>query len=88
MLLQWFCRLDRIDTVRIPGKSQYSSLNNFDGRANIDGNRALIAAPEREITHFSLDPALIPPIAAGGNALVEYFLQHRFMKFLPVPRGK
>ena len=21
MLLQWFCRLDRIDTVRIPGKS-------------------------------------------------------------------
>ena len=39
-------------------------------------------------THFSLDPALIASIAAGGDEFVEDFLQHRLMKLLPVLRGK
>jgi hypothetical protein len=44
MLLQWFCRLDRIGTVRIPGKSalqRYSQWLPEDRRrrakAGVDG---------------------------------------------------
>jgi hypothetical protein len=27
-------------------------------------------------------------VAPEGDALIEYFLQHRLMKSLPVPRGE
>ena len=50
MLLQWFCRLDRIDTVRIPGKSalqRYSQwLPEADMRQVIEG--LLEAASQEE----------------------------------------
>ena len=67
---------------------QYSSLNDPDGRTDINQKRALVAAAQGEVTHFSLDPALIASITAEGDALVEYFLQHRFMKLLQALRGE
>ena len=67
---------------------QYSSLNDPDGGANINQGRALVAATQGVVTHFPLDAALIAAVAAGGNALVEYFLQHRLMEVFPVLRGE
>ena len=69
-------------------ESHYSSLNDPNGGVNIDERRAFVAAAQGEVTHFSLNPALIEPVAAAGDEFVKNFHQHRFVKLLPVLRAK
>jgi hypothetical protein len=70
------------------GKTQYSSLNDPDGCADINQGRAFVAAAQGEVAHFPFDSTHIAPVAAGSGAFVEDFLQHRLMELLPVLRGE
>jgi hypothetical protein len=82
--------IPRLDFKLSLAWARYSSFNvdDPDCRANVDGGRALVAPPDREIAHFPLDSALIAPVATGGDALIEYFLQHRLMELFLVLRGE
>ena len=65
-----------------------SSLNDSYSCGDVDERGALVAAAQGEVTHFPLDSPGIAPVAAGGDKLVENFLQHRVMELFPVLRGE
>jgi hypothetical protein len=43
---------------------------------------------EREVAHLTLYATGIASIPAGHNAILEYFVENRVMKFLLLPRGE
>jgi hypothetical protein len=42
----------------------------------------------REIAHLALDAAEIAPVSAGNNAILEDFVENRFMKSPLLRRGE
>jgi hypothetical protein len=70
-------------------KVQYSSLNDLNGLAKIEGRQGF-GAPVAPgiVAELPLDPALIVTVAAGYAFLVEDFVQYLVMEFGFALRGE
>jgi hypothetical protein len=56
-------------------------LDNSDGFADVDGRERPIGfAANREAAHLAFYAALVPPMPAGRNALLQDFVEHRVMQ--------
>lgn len=43
---------------------------------------------QRELAHFTLDAARVAAAAAGGDTLLEDFVENLLMKLFPILRGE
>lgn len=43
---------------------------------------------QRELAHLALDAARVAAAAAGGDTLLQDFVEHLLMKLFPVLRGE
>jgi hypothetical protein len=71
------------------GKAQYSSLNDPDGLAEIDGMQGFAAsAAPGVVADFPLYATRIMTVAAGDAFLIEDFRQQLVMELAFVLRGE
>jgi hypothetical protein len=82
-LNRWYAVTEPRGPVRLQthGLSQYSSLNDPDGFAEIEGRQGLAASASPGIVaEFPLHSARIMAVAAGSAFFIKDFLQHLVME--------